>query len=46
MDPVNILGIGAKIGGMINLVLEEDSGDFVTNEVGWLRIDELVYEWD
>ena len=36
MDALNVFGIRTKIGCMVDLVFEEDSGDFVGDEVWWL----------
>jgi len=36
MDPMDILSVGAEVGGIVDLVLEKYTGDFIANEVGWL----------
>ena len=40
MNSLDVFNIGAEIRRMINLILEEDTSDFVTDEVS--RLDSVV----
>lgn len=49
MDALDVLDFGAKVGRMVDLVLKEDAGDFVADEVGRLdrvgfRVEVVVVE--
>ena len=41
MDALDILDIAAKVGGMVDLVLKQNSCHLVADEVGWL--DRVVF---
>lgn len=49
MDALDVFWVGAEVGGVVDFVLEEDPGDAVGREVGWLDcvgggVEEVVLE--
>lgn len=49
MDALDVLDVGAEVGRVVDLVLEEDAGDFVCRDLAWLNrvvggVEEVVLE--
>jgi len=37
MNSMNILGVSAEVGGVVNFVFKENSSDFIADNVGGLK---------